>query len=232
MSIGDVHSNERGTAARFNTGKPAFDLVPLSALADCARVFDYGRAKYAEWNWAKGQPWSVPFACLMRHMAAWQAGEDLDPESGLPHLGHAMANLVMLSTFARTYREGDDRTEWLRETKPVTAREAEAEIQRVGDKAYRLTGSAAEQAARALGVTPPSKLRDEADRAAYLARWANAPAEAKYLVQDPNGSCWFVDRKPYQRENNHWDGGNFFAATRGMLGRVACEPRPRAESEA
>jgi hypothetical protein len=143
-----------------------------------------------------------------------------------------MANLVMLSTFARTYREGDDRTEWLRETKPVTAREAEAEIQRVGDKAYRLTGSAAEQAARALGVTPPSKLRDEADRAAYLARWANAPAEAKYLVQDPNGSCWFVDRKPYQRENNHWDGGNFFAATRGMLGRVACEPRPRAESEA
>lgn len=115
MSIGDVHSSDRGTAARFNTGKPAFDLVPLSALTDCARVFDYGRAKYAEWNWAKGQPWSVPFACLMRHMAAWQAGEDVDPESGLPHLGHAMANLVMLSTFARTYREGDDRTAWLRE---------------------------------------------------------------------------------------------------------------------
>jgi hypothetical protein len=54
----------------------------------------------------------------------------------------------------------------LQKTMLVTAREAEAEIQRVGGKAYRLTGSAAEQAAQALGVTPPSKLRHEADRAA------------------------------------------------------------------
>jgi len=54
----------------------------------------------------------------------------------------------------------------LQQTMPVTAREAEAEIQRVGGKAYRLTGSAAEQAAQALGVTPPSKLRHEAGRVA------------------------------------------------------------------
>ena len=47
-------------------------------------------------------------------MAAWQRGEDNDPESGLPHLGHAMCNLVMLSTFAKTYAEGDDRaSRWL-----------------------------------------------------------------------------------------------------------------------
>jgi hypothetical protein len=114
MSIGDVSSNERGSGARFNDGKPAMELVPLMAFEDCARVFDYGRRKYADWNWAKGMPWSAPFACLMRHMAAWQRGEELDPESGLPHLGHAMCNLVMLSTFARTYREGDDRAkQWL-----------------------------------------------------------------------------------------------------------------------
>ena len=114
MSIGDVSSNERGSGARYNDGKPAMELVPLLALEDCARVFDYGRRKYSDWNWAKGMPWSAPLACLLRHMAAWQRGEDLDPESGLPHLGHAMCNLVMLSTFARTYREGDDRAkQWL-----------------------------------------------------------------------------------------------------------------------
>lgn len=109
MAIGDVSSEARGTGARFNDGKVPLDLIPLSALIECARVFDYGRRKYAAWNWAKGMDWSVPYGCLLRHMAAWFDGEDNDPESGLPHLGHAMCNLVMLSTFARTFREGDDR---------------------------------------------------------------------------------------------------------------------------
>lgn len=115
MSIGDVTSDERGSGARFNDGKVRLDLIPLSALQDCARVFDYGRQKYAAWNWAKGMDWSVPYGCLLRHMAAWFDGEENDPESGLPHLGHAMCNLVMLATFARTFAEGDDRpAKWLR----------------------------------------------------------------------------------------------------------------------
>lgn len=33
MSIGDVNSTERGSGARFNTGKPPMDLVPLRAVA-------------------------------------------------------------------------------------------------------------------------------------------------------------------------------------------------------
>ena len=109
MAIGDVTSEDRGSGARFNDGKVPLNLIPLSAMVECARVFDYGRRKYAAWNWAKGMDWSVPYGCLLRHMAAWFDGEDNDPESGLPHLGHAMCNLVMLSTFARTFREGDDR---------------------------------------------------------------------------------------------------------------------------
>jgi hypothetical protein len=113
MAIGDVTSKEKGSGARFNSGKPALDLVPLMALEDAAKVFDYGRRKYAEWNWAKGMPWSVPYACMLRHLSAWHQGEDTDPESGESHLGHAMCNLVMLATYARTYQEGDDRPkEW------------------------------------------------------------------------------------------------------------------------
>lgn len=116
MSIGDIKSSAKGSGARYNAGKPALDLVPLMALEDCARVFDYGRAKYAEWNWAKGMDWSVPYACMLRHMAAWHRGEENDPESGLPHLGHAMCNLVMLSAYAKTYPEGDNRPkEWFNE---------------------------------------------------------------------------------------------------------------------
>jgi hypothetical protein len=58
--------------------------------------------------------WSIPLACLQRHLAAWQRGEECDPESGLPHLAHAMCNLRMLTLYAKTYPEGDDRpVQWL-----------------------------------------------------------------------------------------------------------------------
>jgi hypothetical protein len=89
----------------------------LNALADAARVFDYGRKKYAEWNWAKGMPWSAPLACAVRHCVAILSGEENDPESGLPHIGHVKCNLLMLLTFAETYPEGDDRpVKWLANT--------------------------------------------------------------------------------------------------------------------
>jgi len=109
MSIGDVNSEERGSGARYNDNKTEYSLIPLSSLEPCARVFMYGRKKYAAWNWAKGMSWLVPYDCMMRHLEAWHRGEDLDPESGLPHLGHAMCNLVMMTFYAKFYPEGDNR---------------------------------------------------------------------------------------------------------------------------
>ncbi|HEY0062484.1 MAG TPA: dATP/dGTP diphosphohydrolase domain-containing protein [Telluria sp.] len=109
FGIGDVNSQAKGSGARFNAGKPDFSLIPMATLEDEARVWMYGRQKYAAWNWTKGMPWSVPFACAMRHMAAWQRGEECDPESGLPHLAHAMCNLRMLTLYATNFPQGDDR---------------------------------------------------------------------------------------------------------------------------
>lgn len=76
---------------------------------ECAEVFDYGRAKYLAWNWAKGMAWSVPLACATRHLMAMARGEPTDPESGKAHRGHVYCNLVMLLTYEFTYPEGDDR---------------------------------------------------------------------------------------------------------------------------
>lgn len=109
QGIGDIRSQSKGTAARYNGGKPDLSLIPMATLCDEARVWEYGKAKYAAWNWAKGMVWSAPFASLMRHMAAWQSGEDVDAESGLPHLAHAACNLRMLTMYTKTYPEGDDR---------------------------------------------------------------------------------------------------------------------------
>lgn len=112
--IGDVNSNERGSGARYNSNKPDLSLIPLCTLEDEARVWMYGRQKYAAWNWAKGMDWSIPLACALRHLSAWQRGEENDPESGLPHIAHAMCNLRMITLYSKTYPEGDDRPkQWL-----------------------------------------------------------------------------------------------------------------------
>lgn len=77
--------------------------------ADCARVFEYGKIKYAAWNWAKGMAWSIPLACALRHIVFGTAvGEDIDPESGLPHRGHIACNIVMLLWYLDEYPEGND----------------------------------------------------------------------------------------------------------------------------
>jgi ribosomal protein L32 len=107
--VGDVNSDSRGSGARYNAGKPDFSLIPMALLEGEARVWNYGAKKYKAWNWMKGMDWSVPFACAMRHMAAWQRGEDTDPETGESHLDHAMCNLRMLRYYADFYKEGDNR---------------------------------------------------------------------------------------------------------------------------
>lgn len=87
----------------------AFDAFGCT-LEDTAAVFDFGRRKYAAWNWLKGMPWSQPVASLLRHVNQMQAyGETHDSDSGLPHTGHIGCNLVMLMTYEMTYPAGDDR---------------------------------------------------------------------------------------------------------------------------
>ena len=81
---------------RYNSGKPDYSLIPLAAMQEAAKVLEYGASKYERDNWKRPTHWSVSFACLQRHLAAWQSGEDLDPESGRNHLGHAMCNILQM----------------------------------------------------------------------------------------------------------------------------------------
>ena len=109
-NVGDVNSDERGSGARANAGKPELHLVPLPLLEGTARVFMYGRSKYAEWNWAKGMAWSICFGCCLRHaQAALRDERAIDPDSGESHWGHFLCNLIMLDWYVDHYPEGDDR---------------------------------------------------------------------------------------------------------------------------
>lgn len=103
---------------QMRVGGGKFTLLrALAAMAsepgmweECARVFEYGTRKYAAWNWAKGMPWTVPIGCALRHIVLGiEQGEQNDPESGLPHRGHVVCNIVMLLWFLDHCAEGDDR---------------------------------------------------------------------------------------------------------------------------
>lgn len=178
MGLGDLNSNEKGTGARFNDGKPPYELIALAAmtdallqaastnsqqavvsavrslgrfqaggdaqdLSDClywtgaavgldaagmmaetAKVLEYGRRKYAEFNWAKGMSWQSVIACAARHLVGTPDNpgmlkdpKGIDPESGCLHAGHVGCNIMFLLQFMLTYREGDDRPKQI-ETPP------------------------------------------------------------------------------------------------------------------
>jgi hypothetical protein len=86
-----------------------YSLIPVYPLAELARVYAYGCQKYAPDNWRKGYPYSWSIDSLQRHIEKWRAGEEMDDESGLPHLCHAMFHLMTLREFEITNTGTDDR---------------------------------------------------------------------------------------------------------------------------
>ena len=89
--------------------KTRFDLVPFEAIGEIADVLEYGANKYEAHNWARGADWSRYFSALCRHIFAWWAGEDKDPETGFSHLAHAGCCLVFLMQYQRYGWGTDDR---------------------------------------------------------------------------------------------------------------------------
>lgn len=77
--------------------KDPLGLVPRSVLHHMARVLRNGAAKYGPWNWRDKPIETLTYVhATMRHLTAYGDGEDTDPESGLPHLAHALASLAVL----------------------------------------------------------------------------------------------------------------------------------------
>lgn len=96
-------------ALKNDQEKIRMDLIPPDALFALAAVLTFGAKKYAAWNWIKGFDWSRPYGAAQRHLNAWWSGENNDPESGLPHLAHAMCCVMMLLVHERRGLGKDDR---------------------------------------------------------------------------------------------------------------------------
>ena len=60
-------------------------------------MIECGEKKYGKDNWKKGQDITSLCDCAMRHLTAFMDGEELDHESGVSHIGHIMANCMMIA---------------------------------------------------------------------------------------------------------------------------------------
>jgi hypothetical protein len=94
---------------KYDSGKLRYDLIPEYSMQQLAKVYTFGCGKYDDWNWKKGILYSRLIAALFRHVWSFVRGEDIDPESGLPHLSHAAWNCFSLLYFSRYRKDLDDR---------------------------------------------------------------------------------------------------------------------------
>lgn len=97
---------------KYDAGKPRTDLIPPTAIWAMAQVFAYGADKYDDRNWEQGLEYHRTFGAIQRHLWAFWQGEDADPESGLPHLAHALCGMAMLYDTTCRRPDLDDRPDY------------------------------------------------------------------------------------------------------------------------
>ncbi len=103
-------------APKLDSGKPPISLVVPDFIVGIATVLGFGRVKYKAWSWALGKEWSRDYDAVQRHLLAWSAGEDADPESGLSHLLHAATDLMFIYVQQLRGLGTDDRHKFKKES--------------------------------------------------------------------------------------------------------------------
>ena len=91
---GFVVKNKNGSM-KADGGKTRFELLPWDLIEEIAQVMTKGAEKYSPYNW-QGLPRSRLIGASFRHIVASIMGEELDHEWNLPHLAHAICELLYL----------------------------------------------------------------------------------------------------------------------------------------
>lgn len=123
---------------RYNKGKLRYELFPPFAKKAIVEVYTKGAHKYsiykdkegnlikgmdipfedrgkyelvddASGNWRNGFSWTETLASIKRHEAAFEIGEDFDPELLTYHAANAAWGWISILEFYKIYPQGDDR---------------------------------------------------------------------------------------------------------------------------
>lgn len=100
---------DRIATMKYDSDKEPLSWIPKECNKGIAEVLAYGADKYEKDNWRRGMPMSRYISAALRHINAWNSGEDVDPESGLSHIDHAMCGLMFVQWYIEHRPEFDDR---------------------------------------------------------------------------------------------------------------------------
>jgi Domain of unknown function (DUF5664) len=90
--------------------KPDLSVVPPAGVLHLASAMMDGAHKYGPFNWRGNAVLSrIYVAAAMRHLMQYLDGEDIDPTSGVHHLGHAMACCAIVLDARETGNLSDNR---------------------------------------------------------------------------------------------------------------------------
>ena len=79
--------------------KPRFSLLPINAIFEVIKVFEFGTIKYKKDSWKRMiiKNENDYFDAALRHIFKdWTNKEIIDKESGCYHLAHAITNLLFI----------------------------------------------------------------------------------------------------------------------------------------
>lgn len=99
----------QSTGIKHDQEKIQVELLDPLALEGLAKVLTFGAKKYAAHNWRGGLSYMRLLGALMRHTFAILRGEDVDVESGCPHVDHLGCCWMFLSNMMKTRPDLDDR---------------------------------------------------------------------------------------------------------------------------
>ena len=120
------------TGIKYDSEKPKMNLLPPKAIVEVAKVLTFGAEKYDAENWRKLDDLQNRYtAGALRHIFAHMDGEQLDPETGLSHMAHALC--CLLFKLEIELEDGESKEEELRETDTTehTARDQSFESDRL-----------------------------------------------------------------------------------------------------
>lgn len=100
--------NVKPIGLKYDDNKPQMALLDSEYLEGVAGVLSFGARKYAAHNWRNGITVSRLVGASYRHLSAINKGEDIDSESGLPHVYHLGCCTMFLSEMLKR-PEQDDR---------------------------------------------------------------------------------------------------------------------------
>ena len=109
MSLDDT-SKATNPKDMIGSDKLPLHLWPMTATAMGSLALLEGALKYGRSNWrVAGVRVTIYVDALFRHIGAYFEGEDIDPDSGMPHLAHALACLAILVDADAAGKLVDDR---------------------------------------------------------------------------------------------------------------------------